>query len=368
MQVCIGVPKEQMLQEQRIALTPEIAEKLAKLGAKIVIETNMGKTAYCEDTAFKAAQIVASAEELYQQADVILKVQPPLETEIELMKKGTVVIGFMSPHRYQNRLIKLRDKRITCLAMEFVPHIVRAQSMNALSSQATVTGYKAVIRAADLSSVFFPQLTAATGTIRPAKVLVIGAGITGLQAIATSRRLGAIVTGCDIQNTKEQVESLGAKFVDIEIKDGHTQELTDEENQQAILAEHVATANVVITTVTIPGCPSPKIITREMVASMTPGSVIVDTATEGGGNCELTKVGKTIEYQNVVVHSPISLPWEMSVHASEMYAKNLFNLLSLMLKDGELQIDWDDEVIAACTLTHAGKIKHALTRELVEGV
>lgn len=374
MPVCVAVPKEQMLQERRVALVPEIAERLAKLGVKVVIEKNMGETAYVKDAAFKQAQLVESTEELYQQADVVLKVQPPKETEIDQMKEGTVVMGFMSPHRYPDRVAKLRDKKITSLAIELVPRISRAQSIDALSSQAAVTGYKAVIRAADLSSVFFPMLTTAAGTIRPAKVLVIGAGVAGLQAIATARRLGAIVEGYDVRAAvKEQVESLGAKFVDVEVKaegeGGYARELTDKEKQQqqAILAKHVAAANVVITTAAIPGRPSPKIITREMVESMAPGSVIVDIASEGGGNCELTKAGKTIEHQEVVIHGPLGLAWETSIHASEMYAKNLFNLLSLMIKDGELQIDWEDEVIAGCTLTHAGEIKHVPTRELVEG-
>jgi NAD(P) transhydrogenase subunit alpha len=374
MPVCVAVPKEQMLQERRVALVPEIAERLAKLGVNVVIEKNMGETAYVKDAAFKQAQLVESTEELYQQADVVLKVQPPKETEIDQMKEGTVVMGFMSPHRYPDRVAKLRDKKITSLAIELVPRISRAQSIDALSSQAAVTGYKAVIRAADLSSVFFPMLTTAAGTIRPAKVLVIGAGVAGLQAIATARRLGAIVEGYDVRAAvKEQVESLGAKFVDVEVKaegeGGYARELTDKEKQQqqAILAKHVAAANVVITTAAIPGCPSPKIITREMVESMAPGSVIVDIASEGGGNCELTKAGKTIEHQEVVIHAPLGLAWETPIHASEMYAKNLFNLLSLMIKDGELQIDWEDEVIAGCTLTHAGEIKHVPTREFVEG-
>jgi NAD(P) transhydrogenase subunit alpha len=219
------------------------------------------------------------------------------------------------------------------------------------------------------------MLTTAAGTIRPAKVLVIGAGVAGLQAIATARRLGAMVEGYDVRAaTKEQVESLGAKFVDMEIKaegqGGYARELTEEEKQQqqGILAKHVAAANVVITTAAIPGRPSPKIITKQMVDGMVPGSVIVDLASEGGGNCELTQAGKTIEYQGVIIHGPLNVPRQMPIHASEMYSKNVFNLLSLMIKEGELQIDWDDDVIAGCSLTHGGEIKHAATRELVEGV
>ena len=375
MPITVAVPKEQTPDERRVALVPEIAGRLAKLGVTVIIEKDIGKLAHFLDTAYQSAQIVDSVDQLYQQADVILKVEPPTESEIEQMKAGTIVIGFMSPHSDPERVAKLRDKKITSLAMELVPRISRAQSMDALSSQAAIAGYKAVIMAADLASVFFPMLTTAAGTVRPAKVLVIGAGVAGLQAIATARRLGAMVEGYDVRSaTKEQVESLGAKFVDMEIKaegkGGYARELTDEEKQQqqAILAKHIAAANVVITTAAIPGRPSPKIISQSMVDGMAPGSVIVDIASEGGGNCELTQAGKTIEYQGVIIHGPLKTPRQMSIHASEMYSKNLFNLLSLMIKDGELQIDWEDEVIAGCTLTHEGEIKHAPTRELVEGV
>ncbi len=374
MPISVAVPKEQTSEERRVALVPEIAGRFAKLGVTVVIEKEVGKGAHFIDTAYKEAQVVENAEKLYQQADVVLKVQPPTEAEIEQMKEGTVVIGFMSPHLYPERVAKLRDKKITSLAVELVPRISRAQSMDALSSQAAVAGYKAVIRAADLASVFFPMLTTAAGTIRPAKVLVIGAGVAGLQAIATARRLGAMVEGYDVRAaTKEQVESLGAKFVDIEIKaegeGGYARELTAEEKQQqqAILAKHVAAANVVITTAAIPGRPSPKILPKPMVEGMAPGSVIIDLASEGGGNCELTKPGETVEHQGVIIHGPLDLPSQTPINASEMYSKNLFNLLSPMIKEGELQIDWEDEVIIGCTLTHAGEIKHAPTRELVEG-
>ncbi|EDN68968.1 NAD(P)(+) transhydrogenase (AB-specific) [Beggiatoa sp. PS] len=363
MPITVAVPKEQTPEERRVALVPEIAERLTKLGVTVVIEKGMGKFAYLMDTAYPSVQIIDNVDNLYQQADVILKVQPPTESEIDQMKEGTVVIGFMSPHSYPERVAKLRDKKITSLAMELVPRISRAQSMDALSSQAAIAGYKSVIMAADLASIFFPMLTTAAGTIRPAKVLVIGAGVAGLQAIATARRLGAMVEGYDVRAaTKEQVESLGAKFVDMEIKaegqGGYARELTEEEKQQqqAILAKHIAAANIVITTAAIPGRPSPKIITKQMVEGMAPGSVIVDLASEGGGNCELTQAGKTIEYQGVIIHGPLNVPRQMPIHASQMYSKNLFNLLSLMIKNSELQIDWEDDVIAGCTLTHGGKL------------
>ncbi|EIJ44248.1 NAD/NADP transhydrogenase alpha subunit [Beggiatoa alba B18LD] len=374
MPIYVAVPTELTPEERRIALVPDVAGRLVKLGATVLIEKDFGQRAFFPDGAFKDVQIIDTASALYQQADIVLKVNPPTDAEIDQMKAGTIVIGFMSPHRYPERVAKMRDKQITSLAMELVPRISRAQSMDALSSQAAVAGYKAVLQAADLSNVFFPMLTTAAGTIRPAKVLVIGAGVAGLQAIATARRLGAIVEGYDVRSaTKEQVQSLGAKFVDTGVKaegvGGYARELTAEEKQQQqdVLAKHIAAANVVITTAAIPGRPSPKIITRAMVEAMAVGSVVVDLAAEGGGNCELCQSGQTIVHQGVTIHAPLNVPSQMPTHASEMYAKNLFNLLSLFVKNGQLEINWQDEIIAGCTLTHAGEIKHAPTRALVEG-
>lgn len=375
MPIVVAVPKEQTPGERRVALVPEVAGRLAKLGATVVIEKEMGNSAYFLDAAYPQVQVVDDVAKLYQQANVVLKVQPPTEAEIDMMKEGTIVIGFMAPHRDPKRVAKLRDKNITALAMELVPRISRAQSIDVLSSQASVAGYKAVIMAADKASVFFPMLTTAAGTIRPAKVLIIGVGVAGLQAIATARRLGAIVEAYDVRTaTREQVLSLGAKFVEMDIKaegeGGYARELTAEEKQkqQAILAKHVAAANVVITTAAVPGRPSPKIITKAMVEGMAPGAIIVDIASEGGGNCELTQPGETIEHQGVIIHGPLNVPSQTPLHASEMYSKNLFNLLTLMIKEGQLQPDcWKDEVIAGSTLTQNGEIKHAPTRTLVEG-
>jgi NAD(P) transhydrogenase subunit alpha len=374
MPICVAVPKEQTPDELRVALVPEIAGRLMKLGVTVAIEKNMGEKAFFMDDTFKDVQVINTAAELYQKADVILKVQPPTESEIALMKEKSVLIGFMSAHRYPERVAKLRDKKITTFAMELIPRISRAQSMDALSSQAAVAGYKAAIMAADLANVFFPMLTTAAGTIRPAKVLVIGAGVAGLQAIATARRLGAIVEGYDVRSaTKEQVESLGAKFVDTGVKaegqGGYARELTAEEKQQQqmVLAKHIAASQVVITTAAIPGRPSPKIITTGMVEAMKPGSVIIDLAAEGGGNCEVTQSGKTITHKNVVIHAPLNIPSQVPVHSSEMYAKNLFNFLSLMLKDGSLNLDWDDEIIKGSVLTHDGEIKHQPTRIAIQG-
>lgn len=326
------------------------------------------------DETFQQAQIVNTAAELYQKADVILKVQPPTEAEIALMKEKSVLIGFMSAHRYPKCVEKLRDKKITAFAMELIPRISRAQSMDALSSQAAVAGYKAAIMASDLANVFFPMLTTAAGTIRPAKVLVIGAGVAGLQAIATARRLGAIVEGYDVRSaTKEQIESLGAKFIDTGVKaegqGGYARELTADEKQQQqmVLAKHIAASQVVITTAAIPGRPSPKIITTAMVEAMKPGAVIIDLAAEGGGNCELAKPGETITHKHVIIHAPLNIPSQVPVHSSEMYAKNLFNFLSLMIQNGELHLDWEDEIIKGSVLTHDGVIQHQPTRIAIQG-
>jgi len=375
MPISVAVPTEQIPEERRVALVPDILQRLTKLGAEVLIEKAAGERAYFLDADYKNAQLVDSTEELYQQADVILKVQAPTEAEIALMKEGAVIIGFMSPYSDLSRVAKLRDQKITSFSMELVPRISRAQYMDALSSQAAVAGYKAVIRAADLANIFFPMLTTAAGTIRPAKVVVVGVGVAGLQAIATAKRLGANVEAYDIRpDTKEQVESLGATFINVDIKanadGGYARELTAEEQQkqQNKLAQHVAAANVVITTAAIPGRASPKIITTAMVENMKPGSVIVDIAAEGGGNCELTQPGETIQHQSVTIEGPLNIPSQIPVNSSEMYSKNLFNLLSLMIKDGELEIDWNDEILAKSALTHAGEIKHAAIQSLVEGV
>jgi len=372
MPICVAVPKEQAVEERRIALIPDVANRLIKKGVTVAIEKGMGERAFFKDDTFADVQIVNSPEDLYKQADIVLKVQPPSTQEVALMKEGTVVIGFMSPHDHLETVKQMRDRKITSLAMELVPRISRAQSIDALSSQASVAGYKAVIMAADLASVFFPMLTTAAGTIRPAKVLIIGVGVAGLQAIATARRLGAMVEAYDVRPaTKEQVESLGAKFIEMDIKaegeGGYARELTAEEKQkqQEILADHIAKSHVVITTAAIPGRPSPKIISQATAERMAPGSVIIDLAAEGGGNCELTQPGEKVNHNDVIIYGPLNVPSQTPVHASEMYAKNLYNLLELMIKEGQLHLDWEDEVIAGSALTHAGEVKHGPTQNLL---
>ena len=382
MPIRVAVPKETADGERRVAVTPDAAQRLCKAGAEVVLEQDAGASAYFPNAAYDAeVRFVESAAQVYGEADVVLKVQPPTEAEIAQLREGSILISFMQPHRYPERIKLLRDRNITVLAMELVPRISRAQSMDALSSQANIAGYKGVLMAANLAAQFFPMLTTAAGTIRPAKVLVIGAGVAGLQAIATARRLGAQVEAYDVRKiTKEQVQSLGAKFVELKFVElkvdaqsegGYARELTDEEKQQEreMLAEHVGAANVVISTAAIPGKPSPKLVSADMVARMRPGSVIVDLAAEGGGNCELSKPGATITHDNgVIIHAPLNVPAMLPVHASEMYARNLFNLLQLMIDDNnQLAPDWDDEVLAGSTLIRDGRIMHEPTRKLVEG-
>ena len=374
MPICVAVPKETQPGENRVALIPEVARKLAKLDIEVLIESGAGDRAHYPDDAYDSARIVTDADTLYSEADVVLAVQPPSAETIGKLREGALYIGLLLPFQRVEHIAPLKERNITSFAMELVPRISRAQSMDVLSSQAAVAGYKAVLLAANLSGKFFPMLTTAAGTIRPARVVVIGAGVAGLQAIATARRLGAIVEGYDVRAaTKEQVESLGAKFIDIDVAaegtGGYARELTDAEKQQqqAVLAEHIAAADVVITTAALPGRPSPKIIPTSMVDGMKPGSVIIDLAAEGGGNCELTQASETIDHSGIKIYGPLDVPSMLAVHASEMYAKNLLNFLTPMIKDGQLAPDWDDEVIADSALTHAGEIRHAPTRALLEG-
>ena len=374
MPIRVAVPTENLPGEHRVALIPEVVRKLAKLDVEVLVEAGAGVKANYPDTEYDAARIVTDTNELYSQADVVLAVQPPSAETIDKLRDGAIFIGLLLPFQRLEHIARLQERNITSFAMELVPRISRAQSMDVLSSQAAVAGYKAVLMAANLSGRFFPMLTTAAGTIRPAKAVIIGAGVAGLQAIATARRLGAIVEGYDARAaTKEQVESLGAKFIDIDVaaegSGGYARELTEAEKQQQqdVLAKHIAAADVVITTAALPGRPSPKIIPTSMVADMKPGSVIIDLAAEGGGNCELTQAGEQVDHNGVTIYGPLDVPSMLAVHASEMYAKNLLNFLTPMIQDGQLSPDWDDEVIADSALTHAGEIRHEPTRQLVAG-
>ncbi len=366
MPIRLAVPKETITNERRIALEPGVAKKLIDMGVKVTMQKGAALSSHFSDEAFEGVELVDDAAALYRDADLVFKVQPPSAEELSQIRDGAVSVGFMAPHKNADMIRTLCDKGITSLAMELVPRITRAQSMDALSSQASIAGYMGVLMGAQLSSVFFPMLTTAAGTIRPAKVLVIGAGVAGLQAVATAKRLGALVEAFDVRSaTREQVESLGGKFVDTGVsaegEGGYARELTEDEKQQQqeVLAKHVALADVIVSTAAIPGRPSPKIITEAMVKDMKVGAVIVDLASEGGGNCELTRPGETADYQGrVTIHGPLNVPSELPVHASEMYAKNLFNLVSpFITEDAGLALDFDDDVIAGCVLTHGGEIK-----------
>lgn len=374
MTIKIGVPKEVRDGEQRVALVPDIVNRLVKQEIQVTLETGAGDLAGYSDSYYENAEIAAASAEILGKSDICLTVNPVTDAQIEQLREGSVLIGYMNPHSDLQRFNKLKAKNISAFSMELIPRISRAQAMDALSSQASIAGYKAVLLASNLLGKFFPMLTTAAGTIRPSKVLIIGAGVAGLQAIATARRLGAIVEGYDVRPAvKEQVESLGAKFVDIEIKaegsGGYARELTDEERQQqqAILAKHVAAADVVVSTAAIPGRPSPRIISKEMVEGMRGGSVIVDLAAEGGGNCELTKIDETVLHNGVKIYGPVNVPSMVGNHASELYAKNLLNFLELLIRDGAINIDLEDEIISASLITHGGEIHHAGIKEQLEG-
>ncbi|MBL4581528.1 MAG: Re/Si-specific NAD(P)(+) transhydrogenase subunit alpha [Gammaproteobacteria bacterium] len=374
MTIKIGVPKEVREGEQRVALVPDIVNRLAKQDIQVTLETGAGELAGYTDDYYENAEIASSSAEILSKSDICLTVNPATLEQIEQLRDGSILIGYLNPHSDLERFNKLKAKNISAFSMELIPRISRAQAMDALSSQASIAGYKAVLLASNLLGKFFPMLTTAAGTIRPSKVLIIGAGVAGLQAIATARRLGAIVEGYDVRAAvKEQVESLGAKFVDIEIKaegsGGYARELTDEERQQqqTILAKHVAAADVVVSTAAIPGRPSPLIITTEMVEGMRGGSVIVDLAAEGGGNCELTKIDETVLYKGVKIYGPANVPSMLGNHASELYAKNLLNFLELLIQDGAINIDLEDEILSASLITHGGEIHHPGIKEQLEG-
>jgi NAD(P) transhydrogenase subunit alpha len=374
MPVTIGVLKETVRGENRVAVVPEVAARLAGAGARVLIERGAGEAARFPDALYKEANFEGGVDAVLTAADLLFTVQPPEPAVVEKLKAGAVVAGFLAPHAQAALVRVLKDRRVTSFAMELVPRISRAQSMDALSSQAAVSGYKAVLIGAAALDKFFPMLTTAAGTIRPATVLVIGAGVAGLQAIATAKRLGAVVEAYDVRSaTREQVRSLGAKFVDTGVTaegtGGYARELTAEEKQkqQDVLDARIAAADCVITTAGVPGRPAPRIITRAAVERMKPGAVVVDLLAEGGGNCELTRAGETVDHGGVRVIGPVNLPATVACHASEMYAKNLLNFIKPALKDGALAIDWNDEVFAATCVTHDGAIRHEPTRKLVEG-
>ena len=375
MPVTIGVLRETAPGETRVGIVPEVADKFVAAGARVLIERGAGASAQFPDALFRKGEWAASAAEVLAQADILLTVQPPTLAQVAALKKGAVVIGFMQAHARRDEVKALRDAGITSFAMELVPRISRAQSMDALSSQAAIAGYKAVLLAANALDRFVPMLTTAAGTIRPAQFLIVGVGVAGLQAIATARRLGAIVEAYDVRSaTREQVKSLGAKFIETGVsaegQGGYARELTAEEKakQQEVLEGRIAVADAVITTAAIPGRAAPRIVPASAVERMKAGAVIIDIPAESGGNCELTRAGETVLHKGVKIIGPVNLPAQAAYHASEMYARNLYNFLKPALdKAGALAIDWNDEVFAQSCLTHDGAIRHEATRKAIGG-
>ncbi len=374
MGVRIAVPKEVAPGETRVALTPDAIKRLLGEGLAVAVEAGAGSAAGFPDAQYRevGAEVVADRPALFG-ADVVLKVAPPMEVggeahEADLLREGAVLACFLRPHENEALLDRLGRRGVTALSLELVPRITRAQSMDALSSQSNLAGYKAAILGAEALGRIFPLLMTAAGTLSPARVLVLGAGVAGLQAIATAKRLGADTWGYDIRSAvKEQVESLGAKFVDLEegappdaeTAGGYAKQLEEEEQarKRELLARHVEKADVVITTALVPGRPAPVLLTDEMVASMKPGSVIVDLAAEAGGNCSLSEPGETVVRHDVVILAPLNLPASVPFHASQLLARNLSALVKPMLSDGVVAVNLDDDVIGACCVTHGGAVR-----------
>ena len=373
-----GVPKETIVGERRVSVVPEFVSRLS--GLQVAVEHGAGEAAGFSDSAYTAAgaSITAGARPLYDRADVILKVLPPTPVDADLFKRGSTLICFLYPLANLEVVRTLAARRVNSFAMELIPRISRAQPMDALSSQSTISGYKAVLLAADSLPKLFPMLMTAAGTISPARVFVIGAGVAGLQAIAVARRLGGVVEAYDVRPlVKEQVASLGAKFVElpIETKDaqdagGYARAQSEEfyRKQQELLAEHVQTSDVVITTALVPSGRPPVLVTEEAVRAMRPGSVIVDLAAEQGGNCALTEPGRTVVKYGVTIHGPLNLPSTMAPEASRLYSRNITSFLSAMLRGGSLNIDLNDELIRAPLVTHDGEVVHQASRAALAGI
>jgi proton-translocating NAD(P)+ transhydrogenase subunit alpha len=372
----VGVPKETAEGERRVALVPEVVRKLAADDHAIVVEAGAGAAALIPDSLFEeAGATIASDAAGPWDADVVAKVSRPSPQEIERLGRDGVLIGFLSPLTSPETVRALASSGATAFAMEAIPRISRAQSMDALSSQSNVAGYRAALMGAQLLGRFYPMLMTAAGTIRPAKVLVLGAGVAGLQAIATARRLGAMVQGFDVRAAvKEQVESLGAKFLELEMESaegegGYARQLTEEEQdrQRVLLAEAMTDVDVVITTALVPGRPAPLLVTEDAVKGMKPGSVVVDLAGEAGGNCELSEPGETTVRHDVTISAPLNVPSTMAEHASQLYARNVQSLLGLMSgEDKALALDFDDEIIAGACITRDGQIVHEGARKTAE--
>lgn len=374
MSIKIAIAAETAANERRVAIEPGVLKKLQSQGATVSMLKGSTTNAGFATEEFVDAVWEDSEQALYENADVVFSVQAPNAETISLIPETATLIGTLTPFKNPELIKTIQQRGLTSFAMELIPRISRAQSMDVLSSQAAVAGYKAAIMGADKVGRFLPMLTTAAGTIRPSTVIVIGAGVAGLQAIATAKRLGAIVQGYDVRSaTKEQVESLGGKFIELDItaegEGGYARELSAEEKQQQQdqLAEFIAKADVLITTAAVPGRPAPKIIPTSTVDGMKNGAVIIDLAAEGGGNCELTEPGKTVEHNGVSIYAPLNVPSQAPLHASEMYARNLYNFIDPMLDEGTLTWDWDDEIIAGSVLTRDGDITNDMVKETISG-
>jgi proton-translocating NAD(P)+ transhydrogenase subunit alpha len=371
----IGVPKETAAGEHRVALVPEVVSKLKAKGLDVVVQEGAGADALLPDAAFAqaGAQITASASEVWE-SDVVVTIAPPDAQQVRALGSGTILIGFMAPLTRPATTRALAEARATAFAMEAIPRISRAQSMDALSSQSNVAGYKAALLGAEQIGRFYPMLMTAAGTIPPAKVLVLGVGVAGLQALATAKRLGARTTGYDVRpEVAEQVRSLGAQWLDLGLEasgeGGYARELTDAERarQQQALTDAIKGFDVVITTALVPGRPAPELVTAEAVEGMKPGSVIVDLAGEAGGNCALTEPGQTVVRHDVKILSPLNLPASMAEHSSQLFARNVLALLDLLIgEDGALKLDFDDEIIAGACVVREGEVVHAGAKAALE--
>jgi H+-translocating NAD(P) transhydrogenase subunit alpha len=369
----VGVCKETEALEKRVALTPEGTEKLSKMGLTIYIESESGlASSYSDQQYIDSGAEIKNRSQILSESDLLLAVQAPVAEDLEKMKKNSALIAFLWPLQHKKYVDLLLKANLTGMAMDTIPRISRAQSMDALSSMSNIAGYKAALLGANHLDRYLPMMMTAAGTIPPAKVLVLGAGVAGLQAIATAKRLGAVVEAFDIRPAvKEQVESLGAKFVEVpleeesETKGGYAKELSDQnkEKQREVIHKHVAKSDIVITTALIPGKPAPRLITRQMVDDMSAGSVIVDIAAEQGGNCEVTDPGKTIRHNEVIVDGPLNLPSSLAHHASKLYSKNILSLLDLLINEGQPNFNFDDEIIANATVTHNGELISPFVKE-----
>lgn len=364
----VGVLKETADFERRVALTPEVSEQLIKKGLEVWVEPDAGVASNFPDQQYKdaGAEIASSRDQILSGSDVLLTIQTPSSEELKKLKKDAVLICFLWALQHPELVELLKDLGISALGMDAVPRISRAQNMDALSSMSSIAGYKAALIAANELDKYLPMMMTAAGTIPPAKSLVLGAGVAGLQAIATLKRLGSVVEAFDIRpEVKEQVESLGAKFVEVQLGDeetqtegGYAKELDESKQdlQRQVIHEHAKKSDIIVTTALIPGRPAPILITEAMVKDMMPGSVIVDIASENGGNCELTEHGKTVEKYGVNIVGPNNLPSQLSLHASKLYSKNMYALLDLLIEDGKPNFNFEDEILLKTTITHQGEI------------